>query len=94
MAAALLPLPAAVAEVKAGAMGTSAASFGLAELLLVSVLQERTQGTAVSLGMAEADRDLLPCAKAPQEDPGNPCPGEMVILSLLKDSDIFLLLSY
>lgn len=37
---------------------------------------------------------LLPCAKAPQEDPGNPCPGEMVILSLLKDSDIFLLLSY
>lgn len=63
VAAALLPLPAAVAEVKAGAMGTSAASFGLAELLLVSVLQERTQGTAVSLGMAEADRDCSPVPK-------------------------------
>lgn len=74
-------------------MGTSAASFGLAKLLLVSVLEERAQGPAVSLGMAEADRDCSPVPKLLRRTVIFPALGRW-LFCLCSRTVIFLLLSY
>lgn len=72
-----------VAELK-GAAGTSQSGFlwGLVKLLLVLVLEERTQSLAASFAMAEvcsgqADQGLLLCAKVAHEKRDNPCPGHI-----------------